>query len=177
MAFDRSAPQQQLRVNHRIRIPEILVIGPDGNNLGVMQTQDALQRAKGFGLDLVEVSPKARPPVCKILDYGKFKYEEKKKASLTRKNQTVVELKEIKLRPKTDDHDIAFKTRHAREFLEEGHRVKFTVRFRGRKITHPEKAREQIDIIMKALEDIAVVETRPGIEMRAMCCIVAPKKH
>lgn len=177
MAFDsRSPQQQQLRTNHRIRVPEVLVIGPDGDNLGVLQTQEALRRAKEMELDLVEVSPKTRPPVCKILDFGKFKYEEKKKAAQARRNQVVVELKEIKLRPKTDDHDIAFKIRHAREFLEEGHRVKFTVRFRGREITHPEKAREQIDLIMKGLEDIASIENRPAIEQRAMFCIVGPKK-
>jgi translation initiation factor IF-3 len=175
--LDPRAPQQQLRVNHRIRVPEVLVIGPDGGNLGVLQTQEALKKARELELDLVEVSPKARPPVCKILDFGKFKYDEKKKAAQARKNQFIVELKEIKLRPKTDDHDIEFKVRNARGFLQEGHRVKFTVRFRGREITHPEKAREQIDFIMKALEDIATIETRPSIEARAMSCIVGPKRQ
>jgi translation initiation factor IF-3 len=185
MAIDPRT-QPQLRVNHRIRVPQVLVIGPEGNKVGIIPTSEAMKLAQDLQLDLVEVSPKAQPPVCKILDFGKFKYEEKKKANLARKNQHVVELKEIKLRPKTDDHDIAFKARAARNFLEEGHRVKFTVRFRGREITHPAIAREQIAAIMKhemtdgdkvvKIEDICVVEMHPGMEMRAMCCIVAPKK-
>ena len=143
--------------------------------LGVLQTHEALRMAQEQGLDLVEVNPKAEPPVCKILDFGKYKYEEKKKAAQARRNQAVVEIKEIKLRPKTDDHDIDFKMQAARRFLEAGHKVKFTVRFRGREITHPEKAHEQIDIIVKALEDVANVETRPMMEARAMSVIIAPK--
>src|SRR5580692_7897679 len=175
--FDPRQQQRgyQIRVNHRIRVPEILVIGPDGGKLGVLQTHEALRMAQEQGLDLVEINPKADPPVCKILDFGKYKYEEKKKAAQARRNQAVVDIKEIKLRPKTDDHDIAFKVKAARRFLEAGHKVKFTVRFRGREITHPEKAHEQIDIILKAIEDIANVETRPMMEARAMSVIVAPK--
>ena len=121
------------------------------------------------------MNPKAEPPVCKILDFGKYKYEEKKKQAQARRNQAVVEIKEVKLRPKTDDHDIDFKVKAARRFLEGGHKVKFTVRFRGREITHPEKAHEQLDIILKQLEDVANVETRPMMEARAMSVIVAPK--
>ena len=134
-------------------------------------TQEALRRAQEKGLDLVEVNPKAEPPVCKILDFGKYKYEEKKKQAQARRNQAVVEIKEVKLRPKTDDHDIDFKVKASRRFLEGGHKVKFTVRFRGREITHPEKAHEQLDIILKQLEDIANVETRPMMEARAMSVI------
>jgi translation initiation factor IF-3 len=156
-------------------VPEVLVIGPDGGKLGVLQTHEALRMAQEQGLDLVEINPKAEPPVCKILDFGKYKYEEKKKAAQARRNQAVVDIKEIKLRPKTDDHDINFKIAHARRFLEAGHKVKFTVRFRGREITHPEKAHEQIDIIVKALEDVANLETRPMMEARAMSLIIAPK--
>jgi translation initiation factor IF-3 len=143
--------------------------------LGVLQTHEALRLAQEQGLDLVEVNPKADPPVCKILDFGKYKYEEKKKQAQARRNQSVVEIKEIKLRPKTDDHDIAFKVKAARRFLEGGHKVKFTVRFRGREITHPEKAHEQLDIILKALDDVANIETRPMMEARAMSLVVAPK--
>jgi translation initiation factor IF-3 len=187
MAFEpRTQQQPQIRINYRIRVPEVLVIGPEGNKVGILPTSEAVKLAQDMQLDLVEVSPKAQPPVCKILDFGKFKYEEKKKANLARKNQHVVELKEIKLRPKTDDHDIAFKVRNARGFIEDGHRVKFTVRFRGREITHPDEARKQIDALMKyemheegkviRLEDICVMELRPAIEARAMSCIVAPKK-
>ena len=175
--FDPRAQQRgyPIRVNHRIRVPEVRVIGADGGMLGVLQTHEALRMAQEQGLDLVEVNPKAEPPVCKILDFGKYKYEEKKKQAQARRNQAVVDIKEIKLRPKTDDHDINFKIKAARRFLEAGHKVKFTVRFRGREITHPEKAHEQIDIIVKGLEDIANVETRPMMEARAMSLIIAPK--
>ena len=150
--FDPRQQQRgyQIRVNHRIRVPEVRVIGADGGMLGVLQTHEALRMAQEQGLDLVEVNPKAEPPVCKILDFGKYKYEEKKKQAQARRNQAVVEIKEIKLRPKTDDHDIDFKIKAARRFLEAGHKVKFTVRFRGREITHPEKAHEQLDIILQA---------------------------
>jgi translation initiation factor IF-3 len=175
--FDPRQQQRgyQIRVNHRIRVPEVRVIGADGSMLGVLQTHEALRKAQEQGLDLVEVNPKAEPPVCKILDFGKYKYEEKKKQAQARRNQSVVEIKEIKLRPKTDDHDIAFKVKAARRFLEAGHKVKFTVRFRGREITHPEKAHEQLDIILKALDDVANIETRPMMEARAMSLVVAPK--
>jgi len=182
MAFGSSRfdPRQQqrgyqIRVNHRIRVPEVLVIGPDGGKLGVLQTHEALLMAQEQGLDLVEINPKAEPPVCKILDFGKYKYEEKKKLAQARRNQAVVDIKEIKLRPKTDDHDIAFKIKASRRFIEAGHKVKFTVRFRGREITHPEKAHEQLDIIVKGVEDVANLETRPMMEARAMSIVVAPK--
>jgi translation initiation factor IF-3 len=143
--------------------------------LGVMQTSEALRRAQEKGLDLVEVNPKADPPVCKILDFGKFKYDEKKKAREAKRKQSVVEIKEIKLRPKTDDHDLSFKTRAAHRFLEAGHKVKFTVRFRGREITHPEKAQEQLDWIVQQCEEIANVEVRPAMEQRTMTLLMAPK--
>jgi translation initiation factor IF-3 len=131
--------------------------------------------ARGLDLDLVEVNPKAMPPVCKIMDFGKFKYEEKKRLSDARKRQTQIELKEIKLRPKTDDHDLDFKTKHVRRFLEEGNKVKLTVRFRGREITHPETAQRQIDAIIAAVEDLATVETSARLEGRTMTAILAPR--
>jgi translation initiation factor IF-3 len=165
----------QIRVNHRIRVPEVLVIGADGGKLGVLQTHEALRMAQEAGLDLVEINPKADPPVCKILDFGKYKYEEKKKAAEAKRKQSVVDVKEIKLRPKTDDHDIAFKIKAARRFLEAGHKVKFTVRFRGREITHPEKAQEQLDYIVQNVDDLANQETRAMMEARAMSIIIAPK--
>src|SRR5271155_2681497 len=181
MGHPRFDPRQQqrgfqIRINHRIRVPEVRVIGADGSMLGVLQTHEAMRLAQEQGLDLVEVNPKADPPVCKILDFGKYKYEEKKKTAEAKRKQTVVEIKEIKLRPKTDDHDIAFKIKAARRFLEAGHKVKITVRFRGREITHPEKAHEQLDLIIPNLEDLANVETRPTMEARAMSVIVAPKQ-
>jgi translation initiation factor IF-3 len=180
MAMRRFDPRQaqrgpQVRINQRIRVPEIRVIGDDGEMLGIMQTQEALRRAQEKGLDLVEVNPKADPPVCKILDFGKYKYDEKKKAREAKRKQSVVEIKEIKLRPKTDDHDLQFKTRAAQRFLEAGHKVKFTVRFRGREITHPEKAQEQLDWIIPQCEEIANVEVRPAMEQRTMTLVMAPK--
>jgi translation initiation factor IF-3 len=173
----RDRREHQLRINHRIRVPEIRVIDAAGEMLGVMQTHEALRRAREQGLDLVEINPKASPPVCKILDYGKFKYDEKKKARETKRKQSVVEVKEIKLRPKTDDHDLGYKVRAARRFLESGNKVKFTVRFRGREIAHPEKAREQLEWLLKQMEDIANVELHPAMESRTMTSMVAPKAH
>jgi len=180
MAMRRFDPRQaqrgpQIRINQRIRVPEVRVIGESGEMLGVMQTQEALRRAQERGLDLVEVNPKAEPPVCKILDFGKYKYDEKKKAREAKRKQSVVEIKEIKLRPKTDDHDLQFKTRAAHRFLDAGHKVKFTVRFRGREITHPEKAQEQLDWIVQQCDEIANVEVRPAMEQRTMTLLMAPK--
>jgi len=175
--FDPRAQQRgpQIRINHRIRVPEVRVIGADGEMRGVMTTQDALRAAQELGLDLVEVNPKAEPPVCKLLDFGKYKYEEKKKAREAKRKQTNVDIKEIKLRPKTDQHDLAFKTRAARRFLESGNKVKFTVRFRGREITHPEKAQDQLDHVMRECEDLCNVEVRPMMEGRTMTLLIAPK--
>jgi translation initiation factor IF-3 len=150
-------------------------VAEDGSNLGVMATEDALRRAQEKGLDLVEVNPKGTPPVCKILDFGKYKYEEKKKQREAKRQQTVVEVKEVKLRPKTDEHDIEVKIRKARQFIEEGNKVKFTVRFRGREITHPERANMQLDLIWSRLEDLAIMEQRPTMEAKTMALIVAPK--
>jgi translation initiation factor IF-3 len=173
--FSREPRGPQVRINHRIRVPEVRVVGPDGSNLGVLATDEALRRAQEGGFDLVEVNPKASPPVCKILDFGKFKYEEKKKQREAKKKQAVVEVKEIKLRPKTDDHDLMVKVRAARKFCEAGNKVKFTCRFRGREITHPEVAYQQFSMILGKLEDLANVEQRPTMEGRAMATIVSPK--
>ncbi len=173
--FSREPRGPQVRINHRIRVPEVRVVGPDGSNWGVLATDEALRRAQEAGYDLVEVNPKAAPPVCKILDFGKFKYEEKKKQREAKKKQSVVEVKEIKLRPKTDDHDLMVKTRAARRFLESGNKVKFTCRFRGREITHPEVAYHQFEAILSKLDDLANVEQRPTMEGRAMAVIVSPK--
>ena len=143
--------------------------------LGVLDTYEAKRLAKEADLDLVEVNPKANPPVCKIMDNGKFKYEEKKKANDAKKRQSKVELKEIKVRPKTDDHDLNFKTNKVRQFLEEGNKVKITVRFRGREITHPETARRQIDLFIDAVDDIGQVETPARMEGRTMTAILSPR--
>ena len=143
--------------------------------LGVISTYEARKIAKERNLDLVEVNPKANPPVCKIMDYGRFKYEEKKKLSEAKKRQSKVELKEVKLRPKTDDHDIDFKVKHVRRFLEEGNKVKVTVRFRGREITHPQTAQRQIETILAAVMDIGSLEQTSRMEGRTMTAIISPK--
>jgi translation initiation factor IF-3 len=165
----------QIRVNHRIRVPEVRVVAEDGSNLGVLSTEQALRRAQEVGLDLVEVNPKGSPPVCKILDFGKYKYEEKKKQREAKKKQTVVEVKEIKVRPKTDDHDLEVKVRAIRKFIESGNKVKVTCRFRGREIMHPQRAHMQLDYIVSKVDDIANVEQRPAMEARTLALIIAPK--
>lgn len=151
------------------------VIDDSGAQLGIMSSSEALRMAQDRGLDLVEVNPKAEPPVCKVMDYGKFKYEEKKKANEQRKRQTTVELKEVKVRPKTDEHDLDTKIKHIKRFLEEGNKAKITVRFRGREVTHPEKGREVVDDIIKALEGLIVVEQMPLMEGKAMTALIAAK--
>jgi translation initiation factor IF-3 len=173
--FSRDPRVPQIRVNHRIRVPEVRVVAEDGSNLGVLATDEALRRALAVGLDLVEVNPKAVPPVCKILDFGKYKYEEKKKQREAKKRQTIVEIKEIKLRPKTDEHDLNVKVRAARKFLEGANKVKIVCRFRGREITHPEIAMQQLDYIVSKLEDLANLEQRATMEGRTMTVIVSPK--
>lgn len=140
-----------------------------------MSSSEALRMAQDRGLDLVEVNPKAEPPVCKVMDYGRFKYEEKKKANEARKRQTVVEIKEVKVRPKTDEHDLDTKIKHIRRFLEEGNKAKVTVRFRGREVTHPEKGREVLDDIIKALEGTIIIEQTPQMEGKTMTLLMAPK--
>src|SRR5688572_10996963 len=165
----------QIRINHRIRVPEVRVVAEDGSNLGVLATEAALRRAQEVGLDLVEVNPKASPPVCKILDFGKFKYEEKKRARDAKKKQTVVEVKEVKIRPKTDDHDIDVKVRAIRKFIEAGNKVKVTCRFRGREIMHPERAHMQFNVMVAKVEDVSNIEQRPTMEARTMALLLAPK--
>ena len=164
-------------MNHRIRVPQVRVVSNDGEMLGVLDTSDALRQAREAGLDLVEVNPKAFPPVCKIMDFGKFKYEEKKRQADARKRQATVELKEIKLRPKTDDHDLEVKIRHILRFLGEGNKVKCTVRFRGREITHPEMAERQLRLIVSRLSGQASVEAEPKMEGRTMTLLLAPPKN
>jgi translation initiation factor IF-3 len=153
----------------------VRVVMEDGTQLGVIPTEEALAKARELGLDLLEVSPNARPPVCKIIDAGKWKYEQSKKQREAKRNATTVELKQIKLRPKTDSHDIEFKTKHAKRFLEEGNKVQFVVRFRGRENAHPETGRAALDRIMAGLVEVAKLERMPVYENRVMTMTVAPK--
>ncbi len=164
------------RVNDAIRTREVRLINEAGTNIGVVSIHEALRLAEEAGLDLVEVAPNAEPPVCKIMDFGKFQYEQAKKERAARKQQKTVEVKEIRLRPKTTDHHLSFKIRDARRWLEDGMKVKVRIRFRGREITYPEIAREQLDRIAEDLRDIAVIEQDPGMEGRTMLMVLAPAK-
>jgi translation initiation factor IF-3 len=150
------------------------VIGPEGEQLGVLTLDVALAKAVEFGLDLVEVSPMAKPPVCKIMDYGKFKYETKKKANEAKKKQTIVKLKEVKFRPKTEEHDYTFKVKAIREFLGEGNKARVTVMFRGREITHREIGQAILNRISVELKEVAVVEQTARLEGRLLFMILAP---
>ena len=157
-----------------IRIPEIRVIDNQGNNLGVMSSKEALQIARDRDLDLVEVSPNANPPVCRIIDFGKFLYERTKKDKEAKKSQVKIEVKEIRLRPKTNEHHRSFKTRDARRWLLENKKVRVTVRFRGREITYPELALEDLKEIAEELSDIANIEQPPAMEGRVMSMLMSP---
>jgi translation initiation factor IF-3 len=152
------------------------VIGANSEQLGVIPLQEALALAESQQLDLVEVSPTAVPPVCRIMDYGKFKYQQSKKLQEAKKKQVQVQVKEVKLRPKTDEHDILFKIKHVRRFLEEGNKAKITVVFRGREITHMNIGQNVLDRFIEDLKDVAIIESRPRMEGRSMFVIVAPKK-
>lgn len=154
----------------------VLVIDQEGQKLGEFLTDDAIAMARERGTDLIEVAAQARPPVCRLGDFGKLKYERKKKETATRKTQTTVELKELKLRPKTDDHDLAVKLKHARRFLDEGDKVKVTCRFRGREIAHREIGEQQCLWLAKECEDIALIEQPPKMDGRQMVMIIAPRK-
>jgi len=161
------------RVNERIRVPQVRVIGPDGKQLGVMKTSDALELAYSMGLDLVEVASNATPPVAKIMDYGKFKYEEKKRLKEAKKKQTG-ELKEISMRPNIDSHDLEIKIRKIREFLENGHKVKITLIFRGREIVHQDMGRKLLDKVLENLSDICVIEVPPSLDGRHLHVKIRP---
>lgn len=152
------------------------VIDPEGEQLGILPIEKALEAAEEHGLDLVEVAPMARPPVCRIMDYGKFRYEEQRKAREARKKQHRVDLKEVKMRPGIEDHDFEFKTRHARRFLEEGHKVKITMMFRGRQMAHPEIGREVLTRVVETVADVGKVESHPTMEARSMTMVLAPLK-
>lgn len=167
--------KEEIRVNKRIRVPRVLVIDEEGAKLGEFLTQDAVQLAEDRGLDLIEVSPNSRPPVCRIGDYGELKYQRKKKAAAARKNQIQVQLKEVKVRPKTDDHDMGVKVRHARRFLEDGNKVKVTVRFRGRELAHRNIGAQQCMRIAEACLDLGNVESPPRMDGRQMFMVLAPK--
>ena len=167
--------KQRVRVNRQIRISPVRLIGADGQQVGVVPVEDALRAAEERGLDLVEVAPMARPPVVKIMDYGKYRFEQAKAARAAKKKQHVIQVKEVKYRPNISEHDFDFKTRHAREFLEEGNKVKLTLMFRGRQITHPELGLEVLERVFDEVKDIAKIEMASKLEGRNMTMVLAPK--
>lgn len=174
---DTAIRNQKARTNRRIRVPQVRLIDEEGQQVGIVNTQEALMMAEERGLDLVEVAPNSDPPVCRIMDYGKFLYEQNKKAREARKNQKVVEVKEVQIRPSTDDHDIDVKSNRAREFLSDGHKVKFNMRFRGRQLAHQDIGVRMLEEIAEDLRDIAVVEVRPTSEGRTITMVVAPQPN
>jgi translation initiation factor IF-3 len=175
--FDRSPPKEpSIRVNERIRIPEVRVVMGSGENLGVLPTREALQIARDQGLDLVEINPKASPPVCKIMDFGRYKYDQKKKAREAKKKASVIEVKEIKFRPRTDDHDFDHKLKRIRSFLEDNNKVKLTVRFRGREMAHQDIGRDLLYRVAETVKELGQIVQEPASEGRAMSMLLAPLK-
>jgi translation initiation factor IF-3 len=174
----RAAPERAPtgpRMNEDIRVPEVRLIDQTGQNVGVVATSDAMARATEAGLDLVEIAPDSKPPVAKILDYGKFKYQEQKKAAEARKRQKVVEIKEIKMRPSIDDHDYDVKMRSMKRFFDEGDKVKVTLRFRGRELSHQELGWQVLQRVKSDTEPVAKVEAEPRMEGRQMVMVLAPR--
>lgn len=169
-------PIDELRVNEKIRAKEVRVVAPDGAQIGVKDRDEALWLAEQLGLDLVEVAPEAQPPVCRLMDYGKYRYEQSVRGREARKKQTKTVIKEVKFRPKIDSHDFDTKRRKAEEFLDEGHKVKVTMMFRGREVTHPDLGRALLDRLATDLEGVAVVETPAKLEGRNMTMLLTPDR-
>ena len=172
--FQRRTKDRGPRSNNRITSPDVQVIGSDGENLGVLTTNEAIIKAKNQGLDLIEIAPKANPPVCKIMDMGKFKYDAQKKANKAKKKQKKVELKEIKLRPVTEIHDYSFKFKNAQKFLSKGDKVKFTIKFKGRELQHSNLGHELMDKIKTDIEKLGKVELQPKFEGKQMIMVIQP---
>jgi translation initiation factor IF-3 len=168
------AREPQVRINRAIRVKEVRVIDPEGKQLGILPLAEALRAAANYELDLVEVSPKSDPPVCRIMDYGKFKYQQQKKAHDAKKKQAVVHLKEVKMRPKTEEHDFQFKLRHIERFLKEGNKTKITVVFRGRELAHPDLGRNMINRVVEETKEYGKVEQDPRFEGRNFVMVLTP---
>ena len=172
--FQRRTKDRGPRSNNRISSPEVQVIGSDGENLGVISTNEAISMARNQGLDLIEIAPNAKPPVCKIMDMGKYKYDAQKKANKAKKKQKKIELKEIKLRPVTEVHDYSFKIKNAQKFLSKGDKVKFTVMFKGREMQHTNLGHKLMERIINDINTLGKVEVQPKFEGRQIIMIVQP---
>ena len=173
---NRANRSGRININRNIRAKEVRVIDPDGNQIGIIPTYKAIAVANDFGLDLVEISPNANPPVCKIMDYGRYKYELTKKRQEAKKKQATFQLKEIKLRPKTGEHDLKTKINHIKKFIERKDKVKVTVIFRGREITLSQLGRDLLERVVQETEEIASVEQQPKFEGRTMIMVLSPKQ-
>ncbi|MEM6971405.1 MAG: translation initiation factor IF-3 [Pseudomonadota bacterium] len=165
------------RVNRQIRVPQIRLIDENGDNVGVVRPEEGVSMAEEVGLDLVEISPNASPPVCKIMDFGKFKYETQKKAAEAKKKQRVIEIKEVKFRPEIDKHDYDVKMRSVHKFLTEGDKVKVTLRFRGREMAHQDRGRDLLNRVAGDIEALGKVESMPKLEGRQMIMVIAPQRN
>ena len=172
--FQRRTKDRGPRSNNRITSSEVQVITNDGDNLGILNTNEAISKAKEEGLDLIEIAPKARPPVCKIMDMGKYKYDAQKKANKAKKKQKKIELKEIKLRPVTEVHDYTFKIKNAQKFLSKGDKVKFTIKFKGRELQHSHLGNELMNKIMQDIQEIGRVELQPKFDGKQMIMVIQP---
>jgi len=172
--FQRRTKPKGPRSNNRITSPDVQVIGSDGQNLGILNLNDAINRAKDSGLDLIEIAPNAKPPVCKIMDMGKYKYDAQKKANKAKKKQKKIELKEIKLRPVTEIHDYNFKIKNAQKFLTKGDKVKFTIRFKGRELQHSSLGSDLMEKIKQDMQQIGRVELQPKFDGKQMIMVIQP---
>jgi translation initiation factor IF-3 len=172
--FQRRTKDRGPKSNNRITAPEVQVIGSDGDNIGILNTNEAISMAKEQGLDLIEIAPNSKPPVCKIIDMGKFKYDAQKKANVAKKKQKIVLLKEIKMRPVTETHDYDFKVKNAKKFIGKGDKVKFTIRFKGRELQHSHLGRELMDKIKVDMKDIGKVELHPKFDGKQMIMVIQP---
>jgi len=172
--FQRRTKDRGPKSNNRITAPEVQVIGSDGDNIGILNTNEAISIAKEQGLDLIEIAPNAKPPVCKIIDMGKFKYDAQKKANVAKKKQKIVLLKEIKMRPVTESHDYDFKVKNAKKFIGKGDKVKFTIRFKGRELQHSHLGRELMDKIKVDMQEIGKVELHPKFDGKQMIMVIQP---
>ena len=172
--FQRRTKDRGPRSNNRILSPEVQVIASDGENLGIISTNEAISKAKNEGLDLIEIAPKANPPVCKIMDMGKYKYDAQKKANLAKKKQKIIALKEIKMRPVTETHDYQFKVKNAKKFIAKGDKVKFTIRFKGRELQHSHLGNELMTKIKEDMKDIGKVELQPKFDGKQMIMVIQP---
>ena len=172
--FQKRTKDRGPRSNNRISSPEVQVIGSDGNNLGILNTNEAITKAKNEGLDLIEIAPNAKPPVCKIMDMGKYKYDTQKKANQAKKKQKIITLKEIKMRPVTETHDYEFKVKNAKKFIAKGDKVKFTIRFKGRELQHSHLGNELMAKIKEDMKDIGKIELQPKFDGKQMIMVIQP---